>query len=147
MIHTSKTTTTEKRILSRIQRILPLMLLSIVVDRYNQRYVAFFCRHDTIWRIPDIDYDYFYVSVNSISWAKIRSYKERIYRKPAEKLYYYEKRCKVCGQIFSSNKISKDQYEMLCDNRNIKIIPGPGSCRAEISSVCEMDAEEYFARA
>lgn len=64
--------------------------------------------------------------------------------KPPEREYFYTKRCKVCNGIFFKNKISKEMSDNLWDNPNIEFITSVSEVCAEIASVCELHAEEYY---
>jgi hypothetical protein len=148
MTPTNKTTTKEKRILKRLERLLPLMLFSITFNNiWGTRFITFYRRHDTVWNIPGVVSDMFSIHVDDFSWKEVKEYKQYVHIKQPEKHYYYAKRCKVCGQIFSSNRISQDQHDNLWGNPNIEFVIGPLSNTAEISSVCELDAAAYYAKA
>lgn len=58
--------------------------------------------------------------------------------------FYYVKLCTVCKQHYSVKEITEEHFNILSNNGNIKIIIEGNKHIAEISSVCEEHAAEYY---
>lgn len=144
LLITKKTTSREKRILKRVDRVLPLALSAINVDDYSKRYLTIYQRHDTDWTILEkhqkTHHYRFYISVNDIPWAHLRSLKDKIVIKKLEDdytgKYFYNKRCKVCQSVYYQKEISSEQFDVFSGNDNINVSYVNGAWTGEIMSCC-----------
>lgn len=149
MITTNKTTTTEKRILRRLQRILPLMLFSVLNVPGFMRCVTFYRRYDTVWNIPGITGNSFSIPFSELSWKKIKEYRKHVSIKTFNKSksdvkHQYIKRCKVCQTVYYQKEITSEQFDVFSDNDNIAVSLKNDIWTGEIMSCCNPCAEDYY---
>lgn len=150
MITTNKTTTTEKRILKRLERLLPLMLFNITLSKFmGMRYVTFYRRHDTVWNIPDIDTDSFSIHLLALSWKEIKEFRKHVSIKTfneskSDVRHQYTKRCKVCQSVYYQKEITPEQFDVFSDNDNIAVSFKNDIWTGEITSCCDLCAEDYY---
>jgi hypothetical protein len=143
---TNKTTTTEKRILKRTQRILPLVLLAISKGPMGDRYLEIFQRYDTVWDIEDIASTVIFIPINQMNWKFLREIKDKIsirIKTPTNELkHLYVKRCKVCQNIYYRKEITQDQFDVFSGNDNIHVSLANDTWSGEITSCCDGCAED-----
>ncbi len=145
---TNKTTTTEKRILKRTQRILPLVLLAIPEDVMGIRYLAIFQRHDTSWNIDDVTSNILYIPIDQLSWKFLREIKGKISLKTETQMnkvkHLYTKRCKVCQSVYYRKEITPEQFDVFSGNDNINVSFANDAWTGEIMSCCNECASDYY---